>query len=319
MHPDWKDKFIEALRETGNVRVSSARAGIAIGTAYRFRKEEAEFARAWAKALGAMDWGDDFLSALRETGNVRSACRRTGVTSATAHARRRKNKKFARDWANALASLEWRHAFLEALIEHGNVTQACADADVDKASAYVRRAQDEQFARDWDAALAAHQKSRMELNGKRARDWKKNFLEGVRVAATIQAGCDKAGVSRGFINHERKRDPAFEREFQDAIDAAIDYAQQSAFERGKLQSDKLLMFILRSHRPEIYREMKEMQRAGNPQEGINAALSDEERIRRITELLDRARARRDGLLVEPTGATLAAPAGAAEAGAEQRS
>jgi hypothetical protein len=314
MLTDWKEKFLAALRETGNVRVSSARAGIAIGTAYRFRKEDAVFAREWASALGAMDWGEDFLDELKITGNIRSACRRTGIASATAHVRRRNNKEFASRWADALASLAWRRTFLEALLEKGNVTQACSRADIDKGTVYIRRANDEQFACDWDAALAGFQKSNIERHGKRPEDWKENFLAGVRIAATIEAGCAKAGVSRSFINNERKRDPAFEREFQYAIDAAIDHAQESAFDRGKLHSDKLLMFILRSHRPEIYREMKDIQHTANIQNGDNSVLTDDERIRRITELLDRARARRDGRAIEPAAPALAAPALAAPAG-----
>lgn len=47
----WRTLFLAALAETSNVTASSEFAGVNPSTAYRVRREDAEFARAWLAAL----------------------------------------------------------------------------------------------------------------------------------------------------------------------------------------------------------------------------------------------------------------------------
>ncbi|GAB4203574.1 MAG: hypothetical protein OHK0022_27860 [Roseiflexaceae bacterium] len=48
---DWRDTFVQALAELGNVRHACIKAGVGRSTAYRHRDTDAEFAAAWDEAL----------------------------------------------------------------------------------------------------------------------------------------------------------------------------------------------------------------------------------------------------------------------------
>ena len=47
----WRAQFLAALAETSNVSAASAAAGVPAGRAYRLRRTEPDFARAWRAAL----------------------------------------------------------------------------------------------------------------------------------------------------------------------------------------------------------------------------------------------------------------------------
>jgi hypothetical protein len=47
----WRTLFLDHLAETSNVSESAAKAGISPSRAYKIRREEPEFARAWLAAL----------------------------------------------------------------------------------------------------------------------------------------------------------------------------------------------------------------------------------------------------------------------------
>lgn len=47
----WKPRFIEALRETANVRAACDIAGIARSTAYKQREEDSDFGDQWGNAM----------------------------------------------------------------------------------------------------------------------------------------------------------------------------------------------------------------------------------------------------------------------------
>ena len=48
---DWPDRFLEALAESGNVKLSCQAAGVGRRTAYDHRAKDAAFASAWADAM----------------------------------------------------------------------------------------------------------------------------------------------------------------------------------------------------------------------------------------------------------------------------
>ncbi|QFT76145.1 hypothetical protein [Erythrobacter sp. THAF29] len=50
-NPRWRKTFLETLAETSNVKASAEKAKIGPSTAYRLRRENADFARAWLGAL----------------------------------------------------------------------------------------------------------------------------------------------------------------------------------------------------------------------------------------------------------------------------
>ncbi|KPP94101.1 hypothetical protein [Erythrobacter sp. HL-111] len=64
VHPRWRERFIAELEQTSCVRLAAERAGVSPARAYRARKTEAEFDRAWGAAL-AMGYEDLEMEVLR--------------------------------------------------------------------------------------------------------------------------------------------------------------------------------------------------------------------------------------------------------------
>lgn len=50
-NPHWRKPFLEALAQTSNVAAAARRARVDVSTAYRMRRQEADFAAAWFEAL----------------------------------------------------------------------------------------------------------------------------------------------------------------------------------------------------------------------------------------------------------------------------
>ncbi|MBI1402954.1 MAG: hypothetical protein GC147_07060 [Porphyrobacter sp.] len=64
----WRARFLETLAATSNVSRAATAAGIGLARAYRTRREEPEFARAWRSALaeGYLHLEMDMIRRLRE-------------------------------------------------------------------------------------------------------------------------------------------------------------------------------------------------------------------------------------------------------------
>jgi len=63
-----------------------------------------------------------------------------------------------------------------------------------------------------------------------------------------------AGVDRRAPYQRARRDPAFASAWAAAQEASIDLLEAEARRRAMTSSDALLMFLLKAHRPERYRE-----------------------------------------------------------------
>lgn len=110
--------------------------------------------------------------------------------------------------ADSPARTRKKRAFLKALAETGNVSEAARTARLDRSQAYQIRRQETDFAAAWDAAL----------------DTAVDLLE------------------------------------SEARSRAVEGVEQPRFHQGRIcgtvrkYSDSLLMFLLRAHRPETFRE-----------------------------------------------------------------
>ncbi len=64
----WRDRFIEALAQSSNVKRSAEEAGVSSSVAYRLRTNDPEFARRWLAALweGYLHLEMEVLRRLRE-------------------------------------------------------------------------------------------------------------------------------------------------------------------------------------------------------------------------------------------------------------
>ncbi len=126
---DTETAFLLALRQTGAVQAAAAMIGREKGAAYRRRENDPDFAAKWDAVLAecraeivAREAGDDggpverharydgmsavrkraFLRALSETGEIRQACARVGVSQQTMWAVKRRSPEFAAACEKAL-------------------------------------------------------------------------------------------------------------------------------------------------------------------------------------------------------------------------
>jgi hypothetical protein len=80
------------------------------------------------------------------------------------------------------------------------------------------------------------------------------FLEVIRATGNVRLAADAAGVDRSTPYRRAGRDPAFARDWAAADQDAIDVLEGEARRRALAGSDALIMFLLKAHRPERYRE-----------------------------------------------------------------
>jgi len=88
----------------------------------------------------------------------------------------------------------------------------------------------------------------------RRPDWRPIFLATIRATANVRLAASAAGVDRSTPYRRAERDPAFAAAWAEASDDAIDTLEGEARRRALAGSDALLMFLLRAHRPQRFRE-----------------------------------------------------------------
>jgi hypothetical protein len=86
------------------------------------------------------------------------------------------------------------------------------------------------------------------------RDWAPRFLDLFRQTANVRLSADGAGIDRDTAYRRRQRDPTFMAAWTQAEADAVDVLEAEARRRALTVSDNLLMFLLKAHRPERFRE-----------------------------------------------------------------
>ena len=94
-------------------------------------------------------------------------------------------------------------------------------------------------------------------------DWQAKFLEIFGMSMNVVLSAKGAGVDRTTIYRERQRNPEFAAAYEDARQEAIERLEAEAYKRAQNVSDTLLIFLLKSHKPDIYREQYEAKHAGS--------------------------------------------------------
>jgi hypothetical protein len=89
---------------------------------------------------------------------------------------------------------------------------------------------------------------------KRIAVWQDRFLRSLRATPNVKVACKAARVSRQTAYRTRADDPAFSAEWQSALDVAVDELEAVAFKRAMDGDSSLITFLLRCHKPEVYRE-----------------------------------------------------------------
>lgn len=89
---------------------------------------------------------------------------------------------------------------------------------------------------------------------KERREWKEIFLTALALSPNVSEAAAAAGMNRSYVYTARKEDSDFAALWDDAIESGVDQLVEAAFERALSESDTLLIFLLKSHRPSVYRE-----------------------------------------------------------------
>ncbi len=81
----------------------------------------------------------------------------------------------------------------------------------------------------------------------------------MRNSANVRAACAAAGVGRRTVYDKRQRDPKFAQDWDEALEEACDVLEAAAWKRASGgESDQLLIFLLKAHRPQKFRDRYEL-------------------------------------------------------------
>lgn len=86
------------------------------------------------------------------------------------------------------------------------------------------------------------------------REWMPRFLAALRNSGNVRASCQAAGIDRRTAYRNRDQYATFKREWKGALEDACDILEAEARKRATQGSDLLLIFLLKAHRPDVYRE-----------------------------------------------------------------
>jgi hypothetical protein len=80
------------------------------------------------------------------------------------------------------------------------------------------------------------------------------FIETLRSTGNVRAACDAVGISRQTAYYWRSNDAEFAAAWAQAIEDATDHLEEVARQRALETSDTLMIFLLKAHRPDKFRD-----------------------------------------------------------------
>ncbi len=103
-----------------------------------------------------------------------------------------------------------------------------------------------------------------ERDAPKLNSWRPAFLAALRNSANVRASCMAAKVSRQAAYQSRDRNARFAAEWKEAEADALDVLEAEARRRAMAISDTLMIFLLKAHAPEKYRETTRHEHANAP-------------------------------------------------------
>ena len=86
------------------------------------------------------------------------------------------------------------------------------------------------------------------------KKWREPFLDALMQHGNVSRAARTAKISRMQLYRDRAADPEFAAAWQAAQQTGLDSLEDVANVRARRDSDTLLIFLLKAHRPEKYRE-----------------------------------------------------------------
>lgn len=96
------------------------------------------------------------------------------------------------------------------------------------------------------------------VNTKLDKSWHPRFLEILGTTCNVTLAAKGAGIDRSSAYDHYRQFPDFAAEWKDAKEAAIEVLEAEAWSRARKQSDTLIIFLLKAHKPAMYRERYEV-------------------------------------------------------------
>lgn len=124
------------------------------------------------------------------------------------------------------------------------------------------------------------------------KDWRPRFLEALGETGTVSEAVKVVGIGRATAYDERQRNEDFALAWADVIEASTEELEREAVRRAKNGSDVLLIFMLKSRRPDVYRDNVRLEHSGRVDSRTQVELpgDSEERSLEAAKILERARA-----------------------------
>ena len=109
--------------------------------------------------------------------------------------------------------------------------------------------------------------------------WKPDFLEALRETATVTEACRVAGIGRATAYRARQQDEAFAVAWADVEEESTETLESVAVQRARDGSDTLMIFLLKSRRPQKYRENVKIEHGGEIRTDLDELTRDQLRER----------------------------------------
>lgn len=100
------------------------------------------------------------------------------------------------------------------------------------------------------------------IRTKLTQEKKAKALAGIVATGTVLGACERANIARITFYEWLDKDPDFALAVEQAKLEAIELAEQVCLERAKAKSDLLLMFWLKAHKPEMYKDVIRQEQTG---------------------------------------------------------
>jgi len=130
----------------------------------------------------------------------------------------------------------------------------------------------------------------------KARPLMAEFLAKMRATGNVYLSCEAAGIPRSTAYYWRNKYKTFADEWDAAKEDAVDKLDAEAWKRATTgQSDRLLMFLLKAHKPEVYNPVQRQRLEGTGEGGaieVSVTSPRDEIARRLAGI--EARTREDG-------------------------
>ena len=89
-------------------------------------------------------------------------------------------------------------------------------------------------------------------------DWEDRFLTLLESTFSVAAAASGAGIDRGTAYKRRDLHPDFRAKWEVALANAMDGLEEAAYKRAREMSDTLAIFLLKTRRPDLYRDRQDV-------------------------------------------------------------